>query len=494
MISRRFFIGGGLACGALAGSRLWAGAAATSGLGRPNLRLGVLSDIHVSQKSGGGSDCATFRHALEWFRNQGVDAVTVTGDLTNNGTVEELSAVLETWREIFPDDRAPDGRKVERIFLLGNHDFHGYLYGRFGEKAYPDPAERARHVLRADLPDRWRELCREDYSRFFRREVCGYVFLGQHWDDGKGYGSGIGSSRFGVPLAECLAKDGKRLDPVRPFFYLQHAHLKDTCYGPWAWGHDTGVATRALSAFPNAVAISGHSHYPLTDERSVWQESFTAVGAASLRCAGLPCDECAPHGYENSEAVGKTAAEEDAAKTTAPMKVRDTRQGMLWSVYDDRIVIRRRDFACDLDLGDDWALPLPAADRTSLAFAVRKKRARAPEFAAGAKLAVSRVLAKTRAGVEKATVEILIPPARAQKGSRPHAYAVTIGNQSGKGTEFRLLAEGFCHAPGHRRASAPSRLAVSLDRLPAGADSVSVRPLDCWGNAGRPLSARMPFA
>jgi hypothetical protein len=80
-----------------------------------------------------------------------------------------------------------------------------------------------------------------------------------------------------------MAKDGKKIDPSLPFFYVQHPHLKDTCYGPWAWGHDAGITTKTLSAYPNAIAFSGHSHYSLTDERTIWQGAFTSVGTGSFR-------------------------------------------------------------------------------------------------------------------------------------------------------------------------------------------------------------------
>ena len=54
----------------------------------------------------------------------------------------------------------------------------------------------------------------------------------------------VGDDGFGR-IGEWIAGNGKRLDPSRPFFYVQHPHLKDTCYGPWAWGHDKGAATKA---------------------------------------------------------------------------------------------------------------------------------------------------------------------------------------------------------------------------------------------------------
>ena len=62
------------------------------------------------------------------------------------------------------------------------------------------------------------------------------------------------------------------------------------------------MVTDTLSAYPNAVAFSGHSHWTLNDERSIWQGAFTAVSVPSLSCTGVM------DGYENGADVrnGKT--------------------------------------------------------------------------------------------------------------------------------------------------------------------------------------------
>src|SRR5574344_100391 len=60
--------------------------------GRPNLKFGVLSDIHIT----------------DW-----------------------------AWAEVFPDGRGADGAKVEKLFVTGNHDFEGLKYrDKFMDKAF----------------------------------------------------------------------------------------------------------------------------------------------------------------------------------------------------------------------------------------------------------------------------------------------------------------------------------------------------------------------
>ena len=125
-VSRRWFIGGAASFGAFGGCRFFTGS--DSAAGTPNVTFGVVSDIHIVALAAAGEDERkannelTFVRTLEWFRDQGVDGVIVAGDMADNGIISQLEAVAAAWNRVFPGDRAPDGRKVERLFVYGNHD------------------------------------------------------------------------------------------------------------------------------------------------------------------------------------------------------------------------------------------------------------------------------------------------------------------------------------------------------------------------------------
>ena len=500
-ISRRFFIGGATAFGAFGGNRFFEAFGGVAPAQKPNLKFGVVSDIHITcvgadQKMEGWGNNLTFRHTLEWFRDQGVDAVMVVGDLADNGMVEQLQAVAQAWYAVFPDDKAPDGRKVERLFVYGNHDYHGYLYGDHAAKRHAKEAPGTEfgawsrdHVLRSDIGGWWKKIFNEDYSRLYCKTIKGYTFLGQHWDDGKGMETKYGNCPFGVELKSYLDANGKSLDPKKPFFYFQHPHPKNTCYGPWAWGHDSGLVTQTLSSYANAIAFSGHSHYTLTDERSLWQGAFTSVGTSSLRYTGMPYNQRLPFGYENTTTEGKGTAEADAKKVMAKFNGGDCRQGMVWNIYDDCIVVQRREFLNNVFLGPDWVMPLTTAEAKPFDFAARAKKARAPEFPQGAKVVLKKVKAKTRKtnghdSVEKDAYELKFPAALAVTGARPYEYEVVAYGAEGKTESFHFIAEGFNHALSHKKATADMVCRVALDRLPAGTTHFTVAPMDCWWNKG----------
>ena len=148
--------------------------------GRPNLTLGVLSDIHLSISKGKDGVLSfageeMFAKALKWYRDCGVDGVLVCGDMADRGTVEELEAVARAWYSVFPDGKAPDGRRVEQLFVYGNHDYEGYKYGGrvkaiFGEKHYD-------HAINKDLAAAWKKCFHEDYNPIWRKEVKGYTVI-----------------------------------------------------------------------------------------------------------------------------------------------------------------------------------------------------------------------------------------------------------------------------------------------------------------------------
>ncbi len=79
--------------------------------------------------------------------------------------------------------------------------------------------------------------------------------------------------------------------PDKPVFLMHHEHVKYTVYGSGdidGWGHD--FFTPILKNYPNVVDFSGHSHYPINDPRSLWQNEYTAVGTGSLKYTELTVD------------------------------------------------------------------------------------------------------------------------------------------------------------------------------------------------------------
>ena len=469
-ITRKNFLIGSMAV-ASAGTRRMFAAPTGTVCGTPRLKVGVLSDIHVRNESLQKS----FIKALEWYRDQGVDAVLVAGDMADQGLVSQLQLVADAWFKVFPDNKTPDGRPVTQLLQYGNHDVAGWL-----EKNYPDPAERARNLIKFDPKGCWERAFHEEYTPCFSKTVKGYTFVGAHWP-------GIGG------LGDWLAANGNKLDPSKPFFYFQHPHPKDTCYGAWAWGHDNGLSTKALSPYANAIALSGHSHYTLTDERSVWQGAFTSIGTSSLAYSSLD------YNFRENASGNDYGCDEKRNRQMGRVFTGDGRQGMLFTICDDHIRIERREFTWGESLGDDWILPIGKAAEKPFAYAKRVRGRVAPEFPEGAVVKVALVPPKAEkdkpAPKEPTHVEVTFPHAETKGKCRVFEYevqAVVVEDDVEMvATTRRVLAPDFFLPPS--KAGLDGSCVFALSELPKGKKGIHFRfdvsPIECFGKKGRAISS-----
>ena len=488
-VSRRFFIGGFASFAALGPRRIFPATPGVFSSGMPELAFGVLSDVHVRFAKGGlrfeaGYDTVHLEKAFRWFHDNGVDAVVIAGDMAHSGLVGELQAVASVWNKVFPGDVASDGRHVERVFVFGNHDWSSPKCAKY---VFEDENERRVNLLAVDPKKKWDAVFHDEWTPFFVKKVKGYDFVGCHWTNGSCCGV---DEKFTKGLADYYARIGGKLDPQKPFFHIQHPHPRGTVHGD-VWGQDDGESVKVLSAYPNAVVFSGHSHASLIDERAIWQGAFTSVGTASLRAVGPGGFVCGlDAGYENYKAPrGKETL--DALKTTSSICKLDSKQGQLVRVYADHIVFSRRDFVNDTALTDDQVMPLPSAERKPFAFEPRRKVARKPRFASGAELMITTVAAKCRGAEEtvsaKPCVEIAIPPANAEPLARCVRYGVIARGAGGSKLEVAILHDGYRFSATDRRANAVAKCRISLDRLPKGDIVIEVRAYSCWDKASEPL-------
>ena len=486
-ISRRWFIGGAASFGAFQGCRFVENPFGRSGVAR--LKLGVISDIHILAENtdrATAGNTRTFRRALRWFDAQGVDAVILAGDMADAGLISQLQCVADAWNAVFPNGRSVlDGRKVERCFIYGNHDWEGFgynykIYGVESKKLYRD------HIRENGMRRTWEEVFEEEYLPIYRKDLKGYTLVGGHWDEANGSGWGKGPD-----IADFFAAQGRSIDPKLPFFYFQHPIPKDTCYGSWAWGQDAGVSTRVLSGYSNAIAFSGHSHYSLLDERSIWQGAFTSIGTGSLRYAGNPSNETSDWGgYENAHDWG-TKREGSTPRLMDVVCADTCRSGQLVSVYDDHITLTRRDFISDLDLGPDHVMPLPVAEAKPFAFVEHAKRFPAPAFAEEATIKVERGKRKFKKDEVEQEVEVFnltVPLAKQTFANRVFRYEVRVETKA----DAKVVLTRHVLAPDYHlpleKAPASFLLPVPDGDLPAtGEFRFAVTPLNCFGKAGAPL-------
>ena len=438
------------------------------------LVLGVMSDTHLRTDYKGEGPARTFPHkylvsALEYFRSQNVDAVIHCGDMAHRGQIRELEFHRNAWEKVFPGSRLPDGRTVEKLFVSGNHEIDGWRYGNPDsgfkvERAFPDPEERARRIIATDPAAAWERVWGEKYEGVWHKNVKGFDFFGRH---------------YGVEEMEMARLVRKRIgDRMRPFFVLSHVR-------PHA------RLNRAMAKYPNALSLFGHWHRSASN----WNIMYDWKGANALH---VPA--CAPNGHL---ALGDDAWITPVQLDGAGVEhAGSSRQGYVMRIYDDMVAIARREFSEGGSLGQDWIMPFGKHDPHPFSKEELKKRIGAPQFRAGAKLAVEKVAnagmspnANIQSRLETGNIGIgntgniavKIPLADGNPDSRVYAYEIGVaGAEPGKKLLKAVYAAGCNMGIGHEPGAGETVLEIPLAELPAPCArlAVSATPLSSLGTRG----------
>ena len=452
-VGRRDFLAGLVALGAAGGCR-----GVLPGC-RPNLRFGVVSDIHLTTPK----SCRLLERSFRQFRRRGVDAVMIPGDLTDWGLRSSLVYLKRTWDKVFA------GTEVVPLFCTGNHDFEGWQYGDMAAEMRANGYSGTENLAGLGMKACWESVFGEPYASVRVRTVKGYDFISGEY---RGYGE----------LAKFMSKNGERFAGRKPFFYFQHLPLKGTTVDSHGWADDGSVAP-VLAKFPNCIAFTGHTHRPFIDERSIWQDAFTVVNVPSLSYAGFPRNP--RHENGSGDRQGK-------ATETMPVEPvrRDLRggQGFIVDVWDDAVVIERRDLEEEASDCHDWTIPLPACEAgRPYAYAVRENAEPVPEFAADAALELETRNTENRRGFWTVVMDCRFPTAEMPAGSRVFDYELKAVPQDGSAPMVK-----YFYSPAYAKMAkfepAVQRFWFDVAELPQDRDYViEVRARNCFGKCSRPL-------
>ena len=452
-VSRRAFLryAGGAAAFFVTGCRTGGWLA-----GKPNLRFGAVSDIHVTTPE----SCAMFEKALRYFKSRDVDAVLVSGDLADWGIRSSLEYVKATWDRVFA------GTGVVPLFCTGNHDFEGWRYSDMAIDMRAHGHSEDEALVKLGLPAEWERIFGEKYAPIRVRTVKGYDFISAEWDSFKKF-------------PEWMAENGTRFKGTKPFFYFQHPPAKGTTPDGDGWA-DKGAAFEALKGFPNAVSFTGHSHRPFNDERSIWQGEFTAFATPSLSYASLPA------GHENSR--DRKIGPNPPAMPAIPDR-RDLRggQGYVVSVYGERMVVERIDVEEDCVEGAPaWIVPLVGGERP-FGLATRTAASVAPQFPDGATLRVDTRITDNRVGKWMVAMNCVFPAAIPPKNTRVFDYEIrAVPTDGSKPLVKKFLSPAYSRLAKYEPKT--MRFWFDVAEVPQGVDyRLEVRACNCFGKASRPL-------
>ena len=301
---------------------------------KPLLKAGIISDIQAlpSRHDWGMHN---FNAALKLLSKKGIDLLISAGDIAENGNPETYALYWELIAENFP------GKLPEHTGCEGNHDCNG-------KDEFPVAFARACKGLK-------RECVNPEH-----RVIGGYDFINFATFDKHHYSPGE------LPALERELEKAVARDPRKPVFVITHYPPADTVTG----SHDNCGSQELLQVFrkfPQVVPLSGHTHCPLADERTIWQGEFTAIETSTL-------------------AYG-CATEEKCFNTVGGILpfAREATEFLYMEIFEEKVMIYRYNAADGRELGPAWQIDLPF-DPAQARYTAEKRQAqsRAPEFASNA--------------------------------------------------------------------------------------------------------------
>lgn len=402
---------------------------------RPELTFGAISDIHLTTED----SCARFAETLRYFKAAQVDAVLLSGDISDYGVKFGWQLAKRTWDSVFA------GTEVKAIFCTGNHDMEGWRYQDMAVDMFANGQDGHDRIYPETAKAVWEEVFGEEWAAVRQRKVKGFTFLSCEY-------------RHEREFAAWMAEHGEELKGDKPFFYFQHLPISGTIPDERGRG-DHNAIKPVLKDFPNAMAFTGHVHKPFYDERSIWQGEFTTVAIPSLSYATLPPCE---NGF------GDRNGNPNQTMPILPTRW-DLRSGLgyLVKVYADRIILERHDFMLGgEETAEEWNVPLGVREgEKKYAYSRREKLAAVPIFPEGAAVATQMINVENRRGHWAIACECRFPSATLADGTRIHDYEIRVVKSDGTRVKARnFLSPAFVEPP--RMEPRIQRFWFTVDDLP----------------------------
>lgn len=318
------------------------------------LRVAVISDLQMpDSESKTSHQYESFEKTLTMLNNKGMDALIIAGDFTDLATKQAYGA----YREIY--DRVMGGaEKPIALYVMGNHDY--WLADFVKSWEIPTPAK---------MQKRFTEFTGEyPYSH---KIINGYHFIS--WSSSNGtYDKSYSDKKWiKSELDKAVAAD-----PTKPIFVITHLNPSDTAYGSDEWGNED--IADVLKDYKQVISISGHSHYSLIDERSVWQGDYTAFTTQSLDYIELESGKF--NGSIPTDAYGNSLADKVPAC-------------LYMEIENDKVTVSRLEANTGKELKEPWVIRAPFGSEESLSAytGARADSNKAPKLSRDLKAAVSEI-------------------------------------------------------------------------------------------------------
>ena len=318
----------------------------------PVMRFIAASDIHISKVGDNNSvkTQAIINQIYDFFDDPdandgyaGLDAITVAGDIAENGKISEFNAAKQVLEEVMREN-------TELVITMGNHDW----YSLEGES-------------------------RTEFEKVFGPGTKDTVIGGYHFiticvdaDEGWNYSRDT-LKEARTMIEEAIADTGED----KPVFVFQHVGNTGTVAGTCTHAVENGSnAVRTLSTmenqYSNLVVFAGHSHFPANDACSIHQDDCTNINTGTLKAS------MSQMGVRDKYYMGQAHIVEVNAEGKLRIRHWDVASGTLvgdtWYVdsYDKKDFVYKANRFTDDDIffADDAELSVVLSNTTSAALVV----------------------------------------------------------------------------------------------------------------------------
>ena len=284
-----------------------------------SLKMGIISDFQLENRNDKliitrlKSAPKNLHQTLTVFKKHNIDLIIIAGDISHNG----LSSNFILYRKIFYSVYHNSKKKPKVISLMGNHDYLNIsLSITERQKQY--------YTLIGDYP-----------SSHYIINNYHFIFWGN--DNEKIQDLGINDTRWINNELEFAKKNlYKKGDPI---FVFTHMHPLGTVYGSEnIWGSKKIFDT--LKNYSEVICFSGHSHYSLRNDRSIWQNEFTVINTQSISYVDLD------NYFINSNEVRNISSS-------------NSYMGIIAKLNENKIIMERIYFMTEQILKDKWIINFP---------------------------------------------------------------------------------------------------------------------------------------
>lgn len=286
--------------------------------GQP-LKVAIISDLQLpNSKDKTTHQYDSFEKTLKMLKEKKPDALIIAGDFTDLATTDAWNTYKEIYDRVLGDD-API-----LMTIMGNHDYWLPYFIDCGEVGTPVSLQK-RYTSYTGQPV---------YSN---HEINGYHFI--CWSSSNGT---YDTSYENLDTVRTEIENAVAADPTKPVFVITHLNPSDTSYGSDDWGNDD--INSLLKNYPQVISISGHSHYSIIDERSIWQGEYTAFTTQSLDYIELESGKF--NGSIPKDAYGNIIAENVPAC-------------LFMSIEDGKVTVERLEADTGKALKEPWVIEAP---------------------------------------------------------------------------------------------------------------------------------------